>query len=91
MSKKTKAPVFVLTAEIDGGGGDYDGTTSVHATRQGALDRFHEWLDRNGIDHEEAHLDDTDIENFIGGDPEVMWDDKMAVINWGINTREVKA
>lgn len=83
--------VFVLTADLDGDNGDYDGTKSVHATREGALAAFELWLATNLIDSAEAHMYDVTTDTFVGGDSEVDWGGKYVVLHWGINTMEVRA
>jgi hypothetical protein len=92
--------VFVLTAEMTGPDpGDYDGTTSVHNTRAGALARFDQWLDGNQIDRGAVHYHDVEVgslvvdgdetrRTFFGGDPDP---DLIGGIemHWGINEMEV--
>lgn len=94
--------VYVLNADLNGplaafGGdyeitGDFDGITSVHATLDGALAAFDEWLDKNGIDRDTAHHGETKTkdERFVGNDvdPDLLNGD---VLCWGINVFEVNA
>ena len=82
--------VFVLTAEATGPEpGDYDGTTSVHATLAGALARFDSWLDQGGFDKEMVHYSDVTLANFLGGDPDPDLLDGVEM-HWGINKSEVR-
>ena len=81
--------VFVLTADLTGPvPGDYDGITSVHATREGALRRFDDWLNENEIDRDAVHDADVDTIGFLGGDPDPDLLDG-AEMHWGINEMEV--
>lgn len=81
--------VFVLEAEVTGPTpGDYDGITTVHTTRAGALVRFNNFLDVNGIDRGAVHYADVDLTTFLGGDPDPDTLDGME-LHWGINEMEV--
>lgn len=81
--------VFVLTAEATGPEpGDYDGITSVHTTRVGALARFDQWLDRGEFDRGAVHYHDVDHTTFLGGDPDPDLLDGVEM-HWGINEMEV--
>lgn len=89
--------VYVLKAEINGpsfdpaelDGSDYAGITRVHATLDGALAAFHEWLWDQGIETEVAHWEETVTDTFVGNDVDLIC--PPARFNWGINKMEVHA
>jgi len=85
--------VYVLTAELVDSNetGDYDGITTVHATQDGALARFNEWLDSNGLDRGAAHYGEVSTDTFLGGDPDPDTFDNGEEIHWGINKSVVRA
>ena len=93
MNDTTKLHVYVLTSDLDYGGGDYDGIRTVHATRDGALQAFHNFLDRNGFDREAAYdgVMETKDQRFIGND--VYAEDGLSdepVLTWGINQMPIQ-
>lgn len=87
--------VYVLTAEIDRDNDPekelWADITSVHATQEGALERFKQFLDSNGILTEVAEWEVTRMgDTFIGADPDPESVDGTE-IHWGINKMEVQA
>lgn len=90
--------VYVLTADVNGpafdpdeiGNGDYSGISAVHATLEGALAQFDEWLDSVGIDRDTAHWGETRHDTFVGNDPDPDLLDGD-VLHWGINKTVVRA
>lgn len=77
--------IWHLTAEIENGG-DYNGITTVHHTREGAIKHFEEWLQTTGIPTEIAYngvqwLND----DFIGAD----YENGETHLHWGIQPMEV--
>lgn len=80
--------VFVLTAEAKGGRIGFDGTTSVHATQESAVQRFDDWLEKNQIDRGAVHYADVKLATFLGGDPDPDTLEGIE-IHWGINEMEV--
>jgi hypothetical protein len=93
--------VYVLEIELNGPtfnpgeaiDGEYDGHTSVHATLDGALAHFHDWLDIKGIDRETAHYDEDNVSmhefRFIGNEVDLVA--PTGRLDWGINLMEVHA
>lgn len=82
--------VFVLTASADAGGGDWDGITTVHASRISALHHLGLFLDRNDIDRDAAHYGAHTDDHCICNDPDP--DTLNGVkVHWGINRAEVIA
>lgn len=83
--------VWVLTAQIDFGGGDWDGISTAHATFEGALAHLNEWLTAAEIDLGSAHYGEvrTDTSLCNDPDPDLLLDG--AVLHWGINKAEVRA
>lgn len=82
--------VFVLTAErVDTEEtGDYDGTTSVHATRESAIKALDAWLEGWLISPEDAHYGEVKSHNgsvCCDPDPDIVGHE----IHWGINEMEV--
>jgi hypothetical protein len=95
LSEQEAMHVYVLTAEIDRDNDPekklWAGITSVHATQQGALDKFKEFLDTNGILTEVADWDvfqTRDTDNYIGADPDPE-DVDGTEIHWTIDKVEV--
>lgn len=88
-----KQYVYVLTAELEDTNetGDYDGITTVHATQEGALARFLQWLDSNGLDWGAARYGEVKTDTFLGNDPDPDTFEGGETIHWGINKMEVRA
>lgn len=85
----TGATVFVLTAELRGENGDYDGISTVHATQEGALARFAQFVNENGLDRASIDYETVTLPTFVGGDPDPDLLDGVE-LHWGINTTQVR-
>lgn len=79
--------VYLLNIEVNEGGGNYDGWTSVHSTKIGALSFLEQFCTQNGIDINEARDTEVIVDGFTGNDVELSDGQTMS---WGINRMEVK-
>lgn len=98
MTQIAGTAVYTLRAEINGPSfdpgelnldGEYNGISTVHATLEGALAQFDEWLDSVGIDRDTAHWGETRHDTFVGNDPDPDLLDGD-VLHWGINKTVVR-
>lgn len=85
----TDTTVYVLTAELRTVDGDYDGISTVHATREGALERFERFVAETGLSSNVVRRETVTYETFVGGDPDPDLLDGTE-LHWGINTTTVR-